>query len=1466
MLNSKINLCFCKANTNRNIFNYKPKNSFLYSIGNFDQSPQKPPDTQHPIYPHFQNQKLINALLPSSYNHKIIRKYHAFDKNLNRTKFQSKTNRSYAKIPKDSIDNKHFIPNSKSPKSDELMKEKNNHTHNSNPSLIYNNTKSTTNEKKPNGNESIDIPSVSDTESITNHFAPRDKVHKGLIYNAITLSQGDQNQLISFCEHILSKDLQDAETMFAMYKHLQKNNLSRFFSIRFIQKFLNFIKYSGSQSFAKSHGVQKTKAIEPRTAVDMILHVLEDRQSYGFLVKEGEYEELLQALSQDTSKSSEHEVMDLVEAILERARNFEPGSFFMTDRGFHKIIKGFASRGHVRGALWCYNKMISESDLLLKMSFKHKISETEKMALYKASNNIKPSFFTVSLITQLLQNKQMRGSLFKIWANLVLSGSNVPVSVHRGMIRMLVRRNKIEDALWVIKIARSLPTSNKNSDTDQQPQTGREGWNSNADIAQIIQAIGNEDSDVVLGESSNISDLRINARAAAENILLVSPIDLGMYSMVIQAAVSQGQSELVEQLFNELVESGVVPNKETFGFLATMYADKGRIDKVKAILHSVYFADNKHQQSKNIRENEDLLDIQFFVPLLYCYICSNKVNEAAELLVTWNEISNKTMTNEKLTSALIKIYRAVGRPELAAKLGENDLNLPIFNEIRNNLIPKTPENFGTDKIKINEKTISKVLDSAIKSSKLYKSKTEIYYYQQKIASHLETYNLEGSVQVLEEILSKNILPSRTIIFQLLYGFLDCDALDMFELLAEYYHNTFGEPLSMPLYTRWIQELSRRGDAKGAYAVLQQIIDRGLIPSEINYCMVIQACSLRGWTKQADELFREMEDPQSPVKPGISTWVSLIEAHVSSGDVLGAHSILNDIIYRSLIPRSMVPTRAFNNLIMGYLYLRQGQKAINVYETMLKSNVKPNRFTFAALMHAYSRERKIKNCVKILDQMLKSGIEPDSAIYSILIAVYGLMVDIRGAEGVFRRAELQNEKYLQARMNSPSIQLARVMIPSGNSQDTYLRSIGPGGGSTETLRSDIDTRIHPKDQSVISSSVIDPVVLVMMIKAYSRAKNLEKVVLFWKRLLQSYPILKINPRHQSGRNVAVTADFHVSSMTTLLKVFLRVLDRDEFFSKIKSMSDVSEWSDHTITTPNTNLISDEKLPDQQNLLEKNSENVESNDIQDKNLDDIISNAKDISTSTESQDVDGGTEKTEEKVVDPDVEGVIRVENTSEILKEISMQLIEVFNEAKMNRFLFEISHINYYISCLILSSQYKEIIDTLAQCKPTQTEPLDSEYNTLRQIQNSGGEHKEYQNLIRLRISEQNTIYLLGRLRLTESTRMKIESEIKKRTDELTSRYRLLSLQPRWVKNKGFGEDIYGGQSPEGTLSNDEKSGKGKAPTLDAYLINDIMIFELKRKLDALTYDRDQLLRIVKLWSNFVDSKVVKDIANTLDNN
>ncbi|KAJ1677620.1 hypothetical protein EV182_005788, partial [Spiromyces aspiralis] len=390
---------------------------------------------------------------------------------------------------------------------------------------------------------------------------------------------------------------------------------------------------------------------------------------------------------------------------------------------------------------------------------------------------------------------------------------------------------------------------------------------------------------------------------------------------------------------------------------------------------------------------------------------------------------------------------------------------------------------------------------------------------------LDSNDLQKCVEVLALMRDHGINPSRAFLLKLMHGFLNTHSLDLFEIVYRYVRDTLKRPLSVALYTRWMQIMAHHGDAEGVRDALADMQWMGQVPAPHHYSILIQTLSARGFVDQAMDVVKQLHGINSPVRPTVDMYVSLIEACVISGQIERAEEQLEWLLEGYLLPPARIPTRAFNNVMIAHLYRGDGLSAARIYRRMLECGVKPNQYTYSMLMHAHAWEGDLDACKQLLADMVKQGIEPDAAIYTIIIAGYSLKNDLRGAEQTFRlmcrlRDRWEAHKYMEAagrpswKMRS-ALPVERLAVSEHDNPSQRREQ----GGDSQPETTDKDTSaaedaMVAAAKTKVQQFVIDPVVYITMMQMYRNSRRLNRVIDMWSSLLADYPILRWDPRKAS----------------------------------------------------------------------------------------------------------------------------------------------------------------------------------------------------------------------------------------------------------------------------------------------------------------------------------------------------------------
>lgn len=128
--------------------------------------------------------------------------------------------------------------------------------------------------------------------------------------------------------------------------------------------------------------------------------------------------------------------------------------------------------------------------------------------------------------------------------------------------------------------------------------------------------------------------------------------------------------------------------------------------------------------------------------------------------------------------------------------------------------------------------------------------------------------------------------------------------------------------------------------------------------------------------------------------------SKITTLAKSGSILGARKLFDELPYRDTI--------AWNAMISGYLHLGFHQEALSLFCIMRLSNVKPDNFTYTALLSTCAGLKDIKLGRMFHALVLVSGCNSLLPVNNALIDMYGKCLRAQEANKVFEEMGFRNE--------------------------------------------------------------------------------------------------------------------------------------------------------------------------------------------------------------------------------------------------------------------------------------------------------------------------------------------------------------------------------------------------------------------------------------------------------------------------
>ncbi|KAJ2610642.1 hypothetical protein EV177_003872 [Coemansia sp. RSA 1804] len=795
-----------------------------------------------------------------------------------------------------------------------------------------------------------------------------------------------------------------------------------------------------------------------------------------------------------------------------KSKNFD-GKVVVSRYLFHMAMQGFGQIYHVRGVMEVLNKMLRIST----------------QVPYRIACHLIPDEKTWDIISNVLSHQRDRHTFVKTWIEFLSRGARPPISLTRLLVQMLVRQSLVEQAVWVMRIGRALPDVG-NVPPETPKVEDRIPWDLKVQIMYVASALDAATSyDATL---MTFTDAISQGKAAARLPLLSLP-DLETHARLIGGAVQADNEKLANHLFQELVDANMTPDGATYGYLARLYARKGDIVRVffivrNTLLRRYQFLAQKHlsegalntsqeqeMYKRDVKRQTSILkaDVYCLAPLLMLFIQKGSEKGVLALLRSWNNAYGKFISAEKFALALLKVY---SKPKDSAEV--------------NRLLQNALESIRIDHHSDNT-------DNA-DASDLMHTKSSMAAFTDAIRTHIRARNLLGVVNVLRMMVKENLEPPYNLLELMMHGFLNEQALDLFDATHAYFREGLGLPLSLTLYSSWMRTLRNHGDTSGVQAAFDELVELGQIPNQRHYIYLVQAYAFGGWIERAVSIVYNLRKPQSGVRPGLDLNIAVIEAYVACGRLKSAETELHYLLETSPLQHTQIPARPFNYMIIGYLYAGEGSKAMQIYKEIIHLGIKPDVYTFSILMHSYTLANDLENCLRVFNEMLRMGVEPDLVIYIILISAFGARRMISRAEAVFEQIAREQEwtqLHDRDRVGYRPWQESRVSSSDALSlyaENPRRKDLGEVIEAFDSGKNDISSRLRTH-----SFYNIDPTVYLAMLKVYNKAKRPLRALATWESLIHNFPIVQWNPR--KDRVGTLKTDSASSSKSSLLN------ENDEF---------------------------------------------------------------------------------------------------------------------------------------------------------------------------------------------------------------------------------------------------------------------------------------------------------------------------------
>ncbi|XP_043709986.1 pentatricopeptide repeat-containing protein At5g66520 [Telopea speciosissima] len=179
-----------------------------------------------------------------------------------------------------------------------------------------------------------------------------------------------------------------------------------------------------------------------------------------------------------------------------------------------------------------------------------------------------------------------------------------------------------------------------------------------------------------------------------------------------------------------------------------------------------------------------------------------------------------------------------------------------------------------------------------------------------------------------------------------------------------------------------------GLSKEALHLFHQMQNAGVEPDNVVLARILSACAHLGALDQGRWIHAYIDKREMQIDPVLGC--TLVDMYAKCGDVEEALSVFRNIKKRG------VP--AWTAIITGLAIHGRGREAIDLFEEMKRTGIKPNVITFTGALTACSYAGLVDEGILIFNSMKR--------VYNVSPSIehYGCVVDLLGRAGMLKEAE------------------------------------------------------------------------------------------------------------------------------------------------------------------------------------------------------------------------------------------------------------------------------------------------------------------------------------------------------------------------------------------------------------------------------------------------------------------------------
>ncbi|KAI9015157.1 hypothetical protein BC832DRAFT_589610 [Gaertneriomyces semiglobifer] len=240
-------------------------------------------------------------------------------------------------------------------------------------------------------------------------------------------------------------------------------------------------------------------------------------------------------------------------------------------------------------------------------------------------------------------------------------------------------------------------------------------------------------------------------------------------------------------------------------------------------------------------------------------------------------------------------------------------------------------------------------------------------------------------QFMRDMIEQKLQPDVVTVNIMLHGLVNAGEIERAaKILAD--AQIFGDVVTFTIMINGLMKLGHRGRIN-ATAIFDHMKQGHLpVPDIVAFTVMIQ-----GYARNRDTLplaYQYFADLLTRgLRPDACVFNSLLTAHARFGDELTAVRLYSDMLNAGI-----KPTVETFTILIG-MYTRQtrsssrrsAEKAMHIFEDMLKQNIAPDALAFTAYVKAFVKGGDLTSLRKLLAEMRRLDVHPDTTFYRGMLA-------------------------------------------------------------------------------------------------------------------------------------------------------------------------------------------------------------------------------------------------------------------------------------------------------------------------------------------------------------------------------------------------------------------------------------------------------------------------------------------------